>query len=58
MIKATGHKKDGFCLACYDGNYPVPFDKKLNKDIMEKRRTKKENLGASIAREQSEPRFL
>ena len=58
MIKATGHKKDGFCHVYYDGNYPVPFDGKLNKDIMEKCRTKKESLGALIAREQSEPRFL
>src|SRR5664279_2259236 len=26
MIKATGLPADSFCMACYDGNYPVPFD--------------------------------
>ena len=26
MVKATGLPADSFCMACYDGNYPVPFD--------------------------------
>ena len=24
MVNATGLKKESFCMACYDGNYPVP----------------------------------
>src|SRR5438034_804073 len=26
MVKATGLPAHSFCMACYDGNYPVPFD--------------------------------
>src|SRR5881296_2091766 len=26
MVKATGLPAENFCMACYDGNYPVPFD--------------------------------
>ena len=26
MVKATGLPADSFCMACYNGNYPVPFD--------------------------------
>src|SRR5829696_7824014 len=25
MINATGKPASGFCMACYDGNYPVPY---------------------------------
>ena len=24
MVKATGLPANSFCMACYDGNYPVP----------------------------------
>ncbi len=40
MVKATGHPKDSFCLACFDGNYPVPFDPHLDKSILERRKQK------------------
>ena len=26
MVKATGLPEESFCMACYDGNYPVPYD--------------------------------
>jgi amidophosphoribosyltransferase len=38
MVKATGLPKEGFCMACYDGNYPVPYDPLLDKHIIERRR--------------------
>lgn len=35
MIKATRLKKDCFCLACYNGNYPLAPPEKINKFCME-----------------------
>ena len=26
MVKATGLPANAFCMACYDGRYPVPYD--------------------------------
>ncbi len=34
MVKACGGKD--FCMACYDGNYPVPFDETVEKETLEK----------------------
>lgn len=33
LMKATGisSQEEGFCKACFDGNYPVSFDKKVSK---------------------------
>ncbi len=49
MVNATGHSKDNFCMACYDGDYPVPYDPLVDKHIMEHRRTRSSTLGESIA---------
>ena len=38
MINSTGLPKKSFCTACYDGNYPVPYDPAVDKHIMERRR--------------------
>jgi hypothetical protein len=35
MVKATGQPKEAFCMACYDGKYPVPYDPVLDKHIIE-----------------------
>jgi amidophosphoribosyltransferase len=37
MVKATGRPANSFCLACFNGNYPLPVDPALDKFIMEKR---------------------
>jgi amidophosphoribosyltransferase len=37
MIRATGKDPNSFCLACFNGNYPLPVDPELDKYIMEKR---------------------
>jgi hypothetical protein len=39
MVKATGLGKESFCMACYDGDYPVRYDSKADKHIMERRRS-------------------
>ena len=38
MVAATGRKLSEFCLACFNGEYPVPYDVGFEKLIMEKRR--------------------
>ena len=58
MVKATGLPREGFCMACYDGNYPVAYDPRLEKNIMERRRSRVESLGESIAKDQRQPRLL
>jgi amidophosphoribosyltransferase len=37
MIRATGLPKNEFCLACFNGEYPVPIDRELDKFIIERR---------------------
>jgi amidophosphoribosyltransferase len=36
LLKAINMDRDGFCLACFDGNYPVSFDSDLDKHCMER----------------------
>jgi amidophosphoribosyltransferase len=58
MVKATELPKSGFCMACWDGNYPVKYDPKLEKDIMERRRARVESLGEALAKEEKQTRLL
>jgi amidophosphoribosyltransferase len=32
MVEATGLSRDHFCLACYNGEYPIEPDKNFTKD--------------------------
>ena len=58
MIKATGLSKNSFCMACYDGNYPVPYDPKTDKEIMERRRSRAQGLSDDLAREEQQTKLL
>ena len=58
MVKATGLPKESFCMACYDGNYPVPYDPYVDKEIMERRRGRVESFGEALARDEKQPRLL
>jgi len=40
MVKATGHSIDSFCLACFNGDYPVNYDRHFEKLILERRKQK------------------
>ena len=44
MVRATGHPKASFCMACYDGNYPVEYDPAVDKHIMERQRERAKSL--------------
>ncbi len=35
LLKGTQTSRDSFCLACFDGNYPVPVDHSLDKYCLE-----------------------
>jgi amidophosphoribosyltransferase len=58
MVAATGLPKESFCLACWDGNYPVPYDPATDKEIIERRRSRVENLGDSLSRDGRQIRLL
>jgi amidophosphoribosyltransferase len=58
MIKATGKSANGFCMACYDGNYPVPYDPMVDKHIMERRRARTEGLLPAIEHAEQQPRLF
>jgi amidophosphoribosyltransferase len=40
MVRATGLSKNEFCLACFNGQYPVPIDPELDKFIIERRKAR------------------
>jgi amidophosphoribosyltransferase len=58
MVAATGLPASTFCMACYDGNYPVPYDPLVDKHIIERRRARVESLGEALAKEELQPELL
>ncbi|HEX7861312.1 MAG TPA: amidophosphoribosyltransferase [Verrucomicrobiae bacterium] len=58
LVQATGQPKQSFCMACYDGNYPVQYDPLVDKHIMEHRRTRSVTLGEAIAKDQLQGTLL
>jgi amidophosphoribosyltransferase len=55
MIKATGLPKESFCMACYDGDYPVKYDPMMDKFIMERRRARPGGFGPDLETESKQP---
>jgi len=58
MVRATGLPKEAFCLACYDGRYPVPFDPTMSKHIMEQRVKRGPTLVEAFLKERAQGRLL
>jgi amidophosphoribosyltransferase len=58
MVKATGLSKDSFCMACYDGNYPVAYDPSNDKHFIERRNGRVASLTESLAKERAQIRLL
>ena len=54
MVRATGKPADSFCMACYDGVYPVEYDAAVDKHIMERRRERSE----SLVQDDTQPKLL
>ncbi len=58
MVKATGLPADSFCMACYDGNYPVSYDPAVDKHIIERRNGRSPGLAETLSRELAQIRLL
>jgi amidophosphoribosyltransferase len=58
MVKATGLPANAFCMACYDGDYPVPFDPTVNKHTIERRNGRRPGLAETIAAEKAQIKLL
>jgi len=58
MVKATGLPRESFCMACYDGRYPVRYDPLADKHIIERRRRQAETLGEALAKDSDQIRLL
>jgi amidophosphoribosyltransferase len=58
MVAATGQAPSAFCMACYDGKYPVPYDSRLDKGIIERRRRQTQTLGEAAAKENEQFKLL
>ena len=58
MVAATGLPKNGFCMACYDGDYPVAYDPAVDKHIIERRDGQHANLSEALAMEKAQIKLL
>ena len=58
MVAATGLPASAFCMACYDGNYPVPYDPAVYKHIIERRNGRLPSLAESLAKEKAQIKLL
>ncbi|HZL42987.1 MAG TPA: amidophosphoribosyltransferase [Verrucomicrobiae bacterium] len=58
MVKATGLPRTAFCMACYDGNYPVPYDATIDKHIIERRNGQIASLSETLAKERAQIKLL
>ena len=58
MVKATGLPASDFCMACYDGNYPVPFDPAVDKHTIERRNGRRPGLADDLASEKAQIKLL
>ncbi|MCX7872191.1 MAG: amidophosphoribosyltransferase [Verrucomicrobiae bacterium] len=52
MVKATCQPKESFCLACFDGNYPVKYDPNVDKLILERRQQRIEGISWTLIPDQ------
>jgi len=54
LVKATGLPKENFCMACWDGNYPVAYNADVDKEIIERRSGRVAGLGEPLAKERQQ----
>ena len=58
MVRATGKDGADFCMACYDGDYPVPYDPTVDKHIMEQRRHRGQGIGEGLDKDAVQTQLL
>jgi amidophosphoribosyltransferase len=54
MVRATRLPKESFCMACWDGKYPVPYDPATDKEIIEHRKGRAGGLADTLAKEKKQ----
>jgi amidophosphoribosyltransferase len=52
MVRATGLPESEFCLACFNGRYPVAIDPELDKFIIERRSARSRSLSEPVVHPQ------
>jgi len=58
LVSATGLPRSSFCMACYDGDYPVPYDPAVDKHIIERRSGRVASLTDSLIQERAQIKLL
>jgi amidophosphoribosyltransferase len=58
LVRATGLPASSFCMACYDGNYPVSFEPGMDKHDIERRNGRVPSLADSLAKERAQIKLL
>jgi amidophosphoribosyltransferase len=58
LVKATGLPANSFCMACYDGKYPVSFDPAVDKHVIERRNGRLPTLTESLEAEKAQFQLL
>jgi amidophosphoribosyltransferase len=58
MVEATGLPRSGFCMACYDGQYPVAYDPSVDKHIIERRNGQLATFADAVAKERAQIKLL
>ena len=58
MVGATGLPRDSFCMACYDGRYPVAYDPAVDKHIIERRNGSLATFADAVAKERAQIKLL
>jgi amidophosphoribosyltransferase len=58
LVGATGLPRNAFCMACYDGDYPVPYDAGVDKHIIERRNGRQPGLAEALAKEKAQIKLL
>lgn len=55
MVRATGRTEAAFCMACFNGKYPVAVNPELDKLVFERRRERADSL---VSAEELSPRLF
>lgn len=58
MVRAVGDPRSSFCLACFNGEYPVPYSPTVEKHVMERNAAQAEAFSASFVKEARQARLL
>jgi len=58
MVQATGRPRTEFCMACYDGDYPVAYETGLSKHAIEQRAGRLSRLSDDLVTERAQIKLL